>query len=234
MAGVEDRLCPVLQAVWVSCIKRPPGGYRLEAGTHLPPMLFDDGQAVALAVALQSAATGATIAEDASRALATLRQIMPPRLRHRIDLLRITAVQPPAAADDTPQVGHTPQVDAQVLIDLGRTIHTREELRFDYAQGPSPSADDARREDWRAFRVDRIRPRTPAGPPRPQPPDLLGCGRSGPEQRQGGASATARREGNSYVRAADSPFVMNAHHFGGRTDRYPPIVKMAAQIVAQP
>ncbi|MFD0889661.1 helix-turn-helix transcriptional regulator, partial [Streptosporangium algeriense] len=36
--------------------KGPDGGYRLEAGTDLPPLLFDDEQAVALAVALQTAA----------------------------------------------------------------------------------------------------------------------------------------------------------------------------------
>lgn len=152
-------------------------------------MLFDDNQAVALAVALQTAAAGTTVAEDATRALATLRQVMPPRLRHRIDLLHITAVQPPAAAGDTPQV------DTQVLMDLSRAIHAREELRFDYAPGPSTSADDVRhvqphhlvtwrhcwylvawdlhREDWRTFRVDRIRPRTPTGP-RFTPRDLPG------------------------------------------------------------
>ncbi|MDB1087364.1 WYL domain-containing protein [Streptomyces sp. ACA25] len=164
----------------IKTLKGPAGGYRLQAGTHLPPMLFDDNQAVALAVALQTAAAGTTVAEDATRALATLRQVMPPRLRHRIDLLHITAVQPPAA------VGDTPQIDAQVLTDLSRAIHAREELRFDYAPGPSTSADDVRRvqphhlvtwrhrwylvaldlhrEDWRTFRVDRIRPRTPTGP----------------------------------------------------------------------
>lgn len=159
----------------ITTVKGPAGGYRLEAGTHMPPMLFDDGQAVAL----QTAATGTTIAEDASRALATLSQVMPSRLRHRIDMLRITAVQPPAAGD-------THQVDSQVLTDLGRVIHAREELRFDYAPGPSTTADNPRRvrphhlvtwrnrwyllawdldrENWRTFRVDRIRPRIPTGP----------------------------------------------------------------------
>jgi predicted DNA-binding transcriptional regulator YafY len=173
----------------ITTVKGPAGGYRLEAGTTLPPLLFDDGQAVALAVALQTAAAGTTVAEDASRALATLRQVMPPRLRHHIDLLRTTVVQPPAAHD-------TPQVGAQVLMDLSRVIHAREELRFDYAPSPSrsPSANrsrstpadnprrvqphhlvtwrhhwylvawDLHREDWRTFRVDRIRPRTPTGP----------------------------------------------------------------------
>jgi predicted DNA-binding transcriptional regulator YafY len=163
----------------ITTVKGPAGGYRLEAGTHLPPMLFDDGQAVALTVALQTAATGTAVADDATRALATLRQVMPPRLRHHIDLLPITAV-PPTEARDTPQVG------TQVLVDLGRAIHGREELRFDYAPGPSTPTGTTRRvqphhlvtwrhhwylvawdldrEDWRTFRVDRIRPRTPTGP----------------------------------------------------------------------
>jgi predicted DNA-binding transcriptional regulator YafY len=163
----------------ITTVKGPAGGYRLEAGTRLPPLLFDDGQAVALAVALQSAATGTTVAEDASRALATLRQVMPPRLRHGIDLVRITAVESPDARD-------TVQVDAQVLLDLSRAIHAHEELGFAYVPGPGPAVDDLRRvqphhlvawgnrwylvawdlhrEDWRTFRVDRVRPRTPTGP----------------------------------------------------------------------
>lgn len=163
----------------ITTVKGPAGGYRLDAGAHLPPMLFDDGQAVALAVALQTAAADTTVGEDATRALATLRQVMPARLRHRIDLLRVTAVPPPAAPD-------TPQIDPRVLVDLSRTIHAREELRFDYTPGPGTAADrprrvephhlvtrlhrwylvawDLDREDWRTFRVDRVRPRTPTGP----------------------------------------------------------------------
>ncbi|MGW1208099.1 helix-turn-helix transcriptional regulator [Streptomyces sp. NPDC002499] len=173
----------------ITTVKGPAGGYRLAAGTHLPPMLFDDAQAVALAVALQTAAAGTTVAEDASRALAALSQVMPARLRHRIELLQITAIQPPATADGTAQV------DAQVLLDLSRVIQAREELRFDYAPGPNTSTDDVRRvhphhlvtwrqhwylvawdlhrEDWRIFRVDRVRPRTPTGP-RFAPRDLPG------------------------------------------------------------
>ncbi|MEU0522416.1 helix-turn-helix transcriptional regulator [Streptomyces niveus] len=163
----------------ITTVKGPAGGYRLEAGTRMPPLLFDDDQAVALAVALQTAAAGATFAEDASRALATLRQVMPPRLRHRVDLVRVTAVQPPAAPD-------TLQAGTQVLMDLSRVIHAREELRFDYSPSSSTPADNPRRvqphhlvtwrqrwylvawdlhrEDWRTFRVERIRPRRPTGP----------------------------------------------------------------------
>src|SRR4051812_46537791 len=90
----------------VRAIKGPDGGYRLDAGSELPPLLFDDDQAVALAVALQTAAgSGAGVEEAAARALATVRQVLPARLRHRIDLLRVTTV-PPA----------TPVVEPAVLL----------------------------------------------------------------------------------------------------------------------
>ncbi|MFI1769383.1 helix-turn-helix transcriptional regulator [Streptomyces sp. NPDC020800] len=159
--------------------KGPAGGYRLDAGSHLPPLLFDDEQAVALALALHSAATSTTIGEDATRALATLRQVMPPRLRHRIDLLRITPVRPLENDSATP-------VDPQALLELSNVIHTHAELRFDYghdhpATGGQPRrthphhlimwrgrwyllAWDLDRKDWRTFRVDRMHPRSPTGP----------------------------------------------------------------------
>ncbi|MFC8908591.1 hypothetical protein ACFUAB_06820 [Streptomyces cinereoruber] len=87
----------------IKTLKGPAGGYRPEAGAHLPPMLFDDDQTVFLAVAPRTAAAGTTVAEDAARALAALRQVMPSRLHHRIDLSYITTVQPPAAAGGTPR-----------------------------------------------------------------------------------------------------------------------------------
>lgn len=163
----------------IRAFKGPSGGYRLDAGTHLPPLLFDDDQAVALALALQTAATGTTLADDAARTLATIRQVMPPRLRHRMDTMRITAVHPAAAGD-------APRIDAQVFTDLSTAIHTHAELRFDYAADGTATAGQRRRvqphhlvtwrgrwyllgwdpdrEDWRTFRADRIRPRTPTGP----------------------------------------------------------------------
>ncbi|MFI6121358.1 helix-turn-helix transcriptional regulator [Streptomyces sp. NPDC051064] len=169
----------------VRAFKGPAGGYRLDAGSLLPPLLFDDGQAVALALALQSAATDGTIGEDAARALATVRQVMPPRLRQRIGTLRVTAVQPPGAEETSP-------AGTELLVELGRVIHAREELRFDYghdapgrARRTQPHhlvtwrghwyliAWDLDRADWRTFRVDRIRPRTPTGP-RFTPRDLPG------------------------------------------------------------
>lgn len=124
----------------VAAMKGPDGGYRLDAGTELPPLLFDDEQAVALAVALQIAtASGAGIEEAAARALNTVRQVLPARLRHRVDTLQVTAVDRPT---DRPE----PQVDGGVLMALGAAVHAREVLRFDYspvsgsgpATGPLP------------------------------------------------------------------------------------------------
>ncbi len=110
----------------VVAMKGPDGGYRLDAGTELPPLLFDDEQAVALAVALQIATTtGAGIEEAAARALHTVRQVLPARLRHRVDTLQVTAVDRPAARPE-------PQVDGGVLMALGSAVHAREVLRFDY------------------------------------------------------------------------------------------------------
>ncbi|MFT7837937.1 WYL domain-containing protein [Saccharothrix sp. BKS2] len=176
----------------VVATKGPDGGYRLDAGAELPPLLFDDEQAVALAVALQVAATtGADLGEAAARALATVRQVMPARLRHRVDTLRITAVEPPATRPE-------PQVDGAVLVALSAAVQAREVLRFDYASPGDPDDDGTRpprraqphhlitrggrwylvawdldREDWRTFRADRITPRVPTGP-RFTPRDLPG------------------------------------------------------------
>lgn len=172
----------------IRALKGPAGGYRLEAGSELPPLLFDDDQAIAVAVALQSApASGAQISEAASRALATVRQVMPPRLRHRIDNIAFVAMH------DV----HQPAVDPRVLVAVNTAVHSNDVLRFDYrlaAEGaggelrPSRRVEphhiathagrwyllgwDLDRADWRVFRLDRMTPRIPTGPrfePRPVP-----------------------------------------------------------------
>jgi predicted DNA-binding transcriptional regulator YafY len=159
----------------IVAFKGPDGGYRLDAGSELPPLLFDDDQAVALAVALQVAGiAGAGIEEAALRALNTVRQVLPARLRHRIDTLQFTAVERPSTRP-------SPQVDSVVLMTLSSTIHACEVLRFDYSAGDRPRqaephhlvtwggrwylvAWDLDRVDWRVFRADRITPRIPTGP----------------------------------------------------------------------
>lgn len=163
----------------------PDGGYRLDAGSELPPLLFDDDQALAVAVALQTASSvGAGIEEAAIRALATIRQVMPPRLRHRLDAVEVTAIA--RRPGDAPPAS----VSMDVLVSLANTIRSRQVLRFDYAaRGASPAEEafgpprrvephhivtaqgrwylvawDLDRNDWRLFSVDRVTPRIPNGP----------------------------------------------------------------------
>src|SRR5690606_9150152 len=105
----------------------PDGGYRLDAGSDLPPLLFDDDQAVAVAIALQAApAIGAGIEEAAIRALGTIRQVMPSRLRHRLDALEVTTIGRPGDAAPI-------NISLDVLVTLANVIRDRETLRFDYA-----------------------------------------------------------------------------------------------------
>lgn len=163
----------------------PDGGYRLEAGTELPPLLFDDEQTVAVAVALRTApAAGVGIEEGALRALATIRQVMPSRLRHRLDALEVTAIAGGAGS------GTPTRVSTNVLVSLAHAVRAREVLRLDYAaRDASPDDEptspprrvephrivtshgrwyllawDLDREDWRLFSVDRVTPRIPSGP----------------------------------------------------------------------
>ncbi|MGW2091079.1 helix-turn-helix transcriptional regulator [Promicromonospora sukumoe] len=171
----------------VRTTRGPDGGYRLEAGSDLPPLLFDDEQAVALAVALRLAVvTGAGIEEAAARALTTVRQVLPSRLRQRVDALEVAAAEPGPAGGDGG--AHAGQVDTDVLLALSAAVRAREEVRFDYAapgrpdEGPRPPRRvqphhlvvRARRwyvvgwapepGEWRTYRVDRMTLRVPNGP----------------------------------------------------------------------
>jgi predicted DNA-binding transcriptional regulator YafY len=155
------------------------GGYRLGAGASLPPLLLDDEEAVAVTIGLRTAAGGsiAGVEETALRALAKLEQVLPARLRRRVNALQTFTVPVPP---DTPG----PRVDATVLTTLAAACRDHEGLRFDYrdhAGGDRPRraephrlvnwgrrwylvAWDLDRDDWRTFRVDRIALRTPNGP----------------------------------------------------------------------
>ncbi|MFG2041448.1 helix-turn-helix transcriptional regulator [Dactylosporangium sp. NPDC048998] len=180
----------------VQATRGPDGGYRLDAGSELPPLLFDDDQAVAVAVALQTATmTVQGVEEAALRALATVRQVMPARLRHRVDALRVTRV--------VKNTWREADIDAEHLLAIGTAVRAREVLRFDYsgrremAEGADQDRPPRRtephhlvtwggrwylvgwdldRKDWRTYRVDRMTPRSPNGPrfaPRPLPaPDV--------------------------------------------------------------
>ncbi|MGG2458650.1 helix-turn-helix transcriptional regulator [Streptomyces sp. RGM 3693] len=146
------------------------GGYRLAAGTAMPPLLLDDEEAVAIAVGLRSTA-GHTIAgiEEASvRALAKLEQVLPARLRRRVGTLGTATVPMP--------VGDGPTVDPEHLAVLAAAIANHERVRFGYRAGAGDLsrrlvephrlvaagrrwylvAFDNDRDDWRIFRVDRL------------------------------------------------------------------------------
>ena len=145
------------------------GGYRLGAGASLPPLLLDEEEAVAVAVGLRTAASVgvAGIEETAVRALAKLEQVLPKRLRRRVNALGAATV---------PYPGTGPAVDAETLATIATACRDGERLRFAYRSHDGAAtrrlvephrlvhtgrrwylvAYDTDRADWRTFRVDRI------------------------------------------------------------------------------
>jgi len=147
------------------------GGYQLAPGAALPPLVLDDEEAVALAVGLQAAAQGgvAGIAESSVRALAKVVQVMPPRLRRRVDALRAMTVP-------VTWSGAAPSTDPAVLTALAQACRDTERVEFAYTAAAGERTErhveplrlvslgrrwylvayDLGRHDWRSFRVDRI------------------------------------------------------------------------------
>jgi len=147
------------------------GGYRLAAGAHLPPLLLDDDEAVAIAVGLRAAA-GASIEgieETSVRALAKLEQVLPDRLRRRVNAVHSNV--------SSMQWGvNTANVDADALAVLALACRDNEQVRFDYRRRDGDETQrlvephnlvsagrrwylvgwDVRRADWRTFRLDRL------------------------------------------------------------------------------
>ena len=152
------------------------GGYRLGAGGELPPLLLDDAEAVAVAVGLRTAASGsiAGLEETSVRALAKLEQVLPDRLRRRVRAL----------GDATSAFSfEQPQIDPDLLADVAGACRDSVQVRFSYIarderrsqRSTEPAAVvysgrrwylvafDLERDDWRTFRVDRIRGRLRVG-----------------------------------------------------------------------
>ncbi|GAA1624783.1 helix-turn-helix transcriptional regulator [Georgenia ruanii] len=152
------------------------GGYQLESGGAVPPLLLDDDEAVAIAVGLRTAAIqGVGAGEQTSlSALAKLEQVLPRHLRRRVSALQehtIPAVRPGA------------RVAADLLAQLALTCRDHERLRFRYtdragaetARHVEPHALvpygrrwyvvawDVDRADWRTFRIDRMSALLPTG-----------------------------------------------------------------------
>ncbi|MFI6578856.1 helix-turn-helix transcriptional regulator [Nocardiopsis sp. NPDC050513] len=166
----------------ITTVHGPGGGYRLGTGHTLPPLLFDHDQALAVAVALQTApSTVFGLGDDAARALTALVQVMPPPLRASMESLRLTRLRNywefPA-----------PPIDPAALTTVGAAVRHRrvlvvETLRADGSR-PVPGEDgflparrvephhlavwaarwylvayDVTDGDWRVHRVDRLRTR---------------------------------------------------------------------------
>ncbi|MGW5326324.1 helix-turn-helix transcriptional regulator [Streptomyces sp. NPDC004014] len=155
----------------VRATKGADGGYRLVAGKAMPPLVLDDEEAVAIAVGLRAGAGHAVegVDEASVRALAKLEQVLPARLRHRVSTLQ--AATTPLTSGDGPSIA------PGTLTVMASTVAGRERLRFAYRDkegGESHRltephrlvstgrrwylvAYDLGRDDWRTFRVDRVR-----------------------------------------------------------------------------
>ncbi|WP_205856150.1 helix-turn-helix transcriptional regulator, partial [Phytoactinopolyspora endophytica] len=149
------------------------GGYQLGAGTRLPPLLLDDEEAIATAVSLRLAAGGTVAGADeaALRTLAKLDQVMPPRLRAEVRAVH-------GATDTLTRPGIV--VDPELLVTLARACRDAVRVRFHYTGRDSDGsvrtvepvrmvatgrrwylmAWDLDRDDWRTFRLDRMREAT--------------------------------------------------------------------------
>lgn len=146
------------------------GGYRLEAGSAVPPLLLTDEEAVAMAIGLRVAASQRLVSgpETTITALAKLEQVLPASLRRRVKALAET-VQPAG-------INAGAAVSSDVLGELALAIRDHERVRFGYtaASGqrtrrrvePHALAPaerhwyllcwDLDKDDWRTFRVDRL------------------------------------------------------------------------------
>lgn len=155
----------------VESLRGPGGHYRLVAGAALPPLMLEDDEAIACMVGLKLAAAGAPgpagVADAAGRAAGKLTRVLPARLRRRADAV-LAAVQVDAADD--------PQPAPALLGDLAAAATSRELVTFEHRGARGTAARtvepvrlvrvdgrwylfgwDRDREDWRSFRLDRVR-----------------------------------------------------------------------------
>ncbi|MCB9648352.1 MAG: WYL domain-containing protein [Deltaproteobacteria bacterium] len=151
----------------VEATSGPGGGYQLGKGRQMPPLMLEDEEAVALAVAVRAALDAFSGVEDAAmRALVKLEQLMPAGLRKRVG----------AFSSATLSLGRARvAVSADLLVGLAGACRDERKLSFEYTghdrvgstreveplrlvhSGHGPwylVAWDLAREDWRTFRAD--------------------------------------------------------------------------------
>lgn len=154
----------------VNAMSGPGGGYQLGSGGSIPPLMLEEDEAVALAGALRMAAQDQLFGmEEAGLSLmAKIEQMLPPKLRARLDDVLHTTV--------TSSVRAAPQFNPATLSVLARAARNDERVRFVYRPpGRDPMerhvepyrvvvvsrrwylvAFDRDRDDWRTFRLDRM------------------------------------------------------------------------------
>ena len=162
VAGLQDLGYPVETS------RGTGGGYHLSSGAALPPLVLTEDQAAAATLGLKEIAARPALADSAVSALAKIVQVMPARIRRRVDALQtITASRQVNAAD---------AVDLTHLTTLSMACRDGEVATFSYRsrEGDDTSRTvephqlavvdqrfylvgfDRTRADWRTFRVDRI------------------------------------------------------------------------------
>jgi predicted DNA-binding transcriptional regulator YafY len=156
----------------VEALSGPAGGYQLAPGGAIPPLLLDDEEAVAVALGLRGAASGALPGfEDAAlAALAKIERVLPLKVADQISTLHSTTI-----GLDRRRFPGSP-VDPEVLVSVAQACRNLERLRFGYVDSKGNSTDrhvepfqlvhtarvwylvarDRDREAWRSFRVDRM------------------------------------------------------------------------------
>ncbi|MBL1105430.1 YafY family transcriptional regulator [Streptomyces sp. 5-8] len=157
----------------------PWGGYRLRAGSRVPPLILDDEEALAVAVGLREAALSDALGGDqaALSALLKLRQVLPRRIADRLGELDDAFVRLPGAEG--------PQIRPGLLLELAVACRQGERARLSYCDGEGRStvrdvdpyrlvhtgrrwyfvARDVSRGQWRTFRADRVDRLQPTGHP---------------------------------------------------------------------
>ncbi len=151
------------------------GGYQLEAGATLPPLMFDTDEAIAVLVSLRDkvANTAAGTAEGALSAFDKLHRVMPPRLRPVVEAFLAHT----SSLDLGTMIGAAAEpVNITTLVLLTRACRDRRQLLCRYRRYSGETTNrqleplqlvhtmghwyliayslDAA--DWRTFRVDRL------------------------------------------------------------------------------
>ncbi|WP_410596701.1 helix-turn-helix transcriptional regulator [Amycolatopsis sp. lyj-23] len=152
----------------VEAVPGVAGGYRLRAGTSLPPLQLEDDEAVAVVIALRMATGSTELGEAAATALVKLEQVLPRRLRARVAAMRRYTEAARGAG-----------VDPDLLVFLVGACRDHRRVRFAYQGGRREVephrvvqvgrrwylvAFDPARDGWRQFRLDRMTVQRPEGP----------------------------------------------------------------------